>query len=209
MKIIKKLLVIFLILIITLFLGLYGIMYSITRDNHKPYMNLIEKYSEQYDIDKNLVLAIVKTESSFNKKAKSSVGAEGLMQIMPETAKWIAGKLKEEYRPENIYDPELNIRYGTFYLNYLINYFKSEDYAIIAYNAGMGNVKKWIRDGIFKENDNYKNIPNDEPRNYIKKVKEQYRLNKKIYAVYYADLESGRAKRAFNTLITLIKSIFK
>lgn len=215
MKFIKKILAVFArlilliaILLLIVFAGLYFFTYYMTGDNHIEYMDYVKKYSEENDLDERLVAAIIKTESGFNAEAKSGVGATGLMQLMPDTAKWVADRLGEEYSEELMLDPETNIRYGTYYFRYLINYYQSVDYAILAYNAGFGNVDKWISEGILSGNsDDYENIPFNETKNYIKKVQNTYRLNKIIYDEYYLDKDSNRWQRSWNTYVQLLKEI--
>lgn len=215
MKFIKKVLAVFArlilliaILLIIVFAGLYFFVYYMTNDNHIEYMDYISKYSQEYDLDERLVTSIIKTESDFRADVKSGVGATGLMQLMPDTAKWVADRLGEEYSAEMTLDPETNIRYGTYYFRYLINYYQSVDYAILAYNAGFGNVDKWINEGILKGNSSdYDNIPFNETKNYIKKVKNTYRLNKIIYDKYYLDKDSNRWQRSWNTYLELLKNI--
>lgn len=210
MKIIKRLLIILLILVIILAMGIFGLVYSLIRDDHVPYIDMIEKYSEENKLDKKMVTAIIRTESNFKSKAKSGAGARGLMQIMPETGKWVASKLEEEFKEENLLDPETNIRYGTYYFKYLTNYYKNYDYAIIAYNAGHGNVDKWIESGILtgKQSD-YANIPFAESKDYIRKVRKQYQLNEKIYDIYYKDNKSSKIEKTFNLLKAFGKEIVK
>lgn len=215
MKFIKKVLAVFArlilliaILLIIVFAGLYFFVYYMTNDNHIEYMDYISKYSQEYDLDERLVTSIIKTESDFRADVKSGVGATGLMQLMPDTAKWVADRLGEEYSADMTLDPETNIRYGTYYFRYLINYYQSVDYAILAYNAGFGNVDKWINEGILKGNSSdYDNIPFNETKNYIKKVKNTYRLNKIIYDKYYLDKDSNRWQRSWNTYLELLKNI--
>lgn len=210
MKLLKRLIVVLLIFVLIVFLGIFALVYMMTNDRHKPYMELIEKYSQENELEKELVTAIIKVESDFKVDAKSHADAEGLMQLIPDASKWISQRLGEEYDFEKVYEPETNIRYGTHLLKYLINYYKSIDYAIMAYNAGSGNVDNWIANGILtgKKSD-YENIPFAETRNYISKVKDQYHLNKKIYNVYYKDSDSSRIQRSWNTLLELSKNIFK
>jgi len=114
--------------------------------------NIIKKYSKENNIDENLIKAVIKAESGFNTQAKSSVGALGLMQLMPSTAKGLG--------VTDPFDPEQNIAGGTKYLKGLINRFDGRlDYALAAYNAGSGAVKKY--GGI---------PPYPETQNYVKKV---------------------------------------
>jgi len=114
-------------------------------------LNLIDKYSQKYNIDKNLVKAVVKQESGFNSKAVSSAGAMGLMQLMPSTAKNLGVR--------NPFDAEQNIAGGTKYLKNLINKYDSVKLGLAAYNAGSGAVNKYGGVPPYKETQNYvKNI---------------------------------------------------
>ncbi len=141
----------------------------------KKYKNYVIEYSNKYGIDTALVYAIIKTESNFDKNAKSSAGALGLMQLMPSTAKWIASELSNDYSDENLYDPETNINYGCFYLNYLYQKFNNTDVVICAYNAGETAVLAWIDDdGNLSED----KISYSETKKYLKKVKSYYRVYK-------------------------------
>ena len=110
-------------------------------------LNLIDKYSQKYNIDKNLVKAVVKQESGFNSKAVSPVGA--LMQLMPSTAKGLGVR--------NPFDAEQNIAGGTKYLKNLINKYDSVKLGLAAYNAGSGAVQKYGGVPPYKETQNYVN----------------------------------------------------
>lgn len=102
----------------------------------------------RHGVDPYLVAAVIETESGWDESAKSSRGAEGLMQLMPETARdMIAlGLVDASYDASNLGDPATNIEFGCAYLSYLIRYFNgSTDKAIAAYNAGMGNVEQWTQ----------------------------------------------------------------
>lgn len=107
---------------------------------------IIKKYANHYKLDEALVFAIVKNESGFNQKAVSGSGAKGLMQIMPKTARWIASELGEVYFDDILFDPEINVKFGCFYLSYLFEKFEYEDVVICAYNAGEGKVLDWLDD---------------------------------------------------------------
>ena len=142
-----------------------------------PYRTTIENYSARWKVDKFLAIAVMKVESNFSEVAHSQSGAVGLMQIMPETAAWIAYQLGE--KPEeiandikNLRDPETNIRYGTWYLAELEYEFKGNDVlALAAYNAGRGNVREWMAENNWSENfSDADKIPYAETRDYVKRV---------------------------------------
>ena len=108
----------------------------------------IEKYAAQYNLQPAFVMAIIRNESSFRTKAESSVGARGLMQMMPDTAEWIAGKLDDHsYTFDSMWDAETNIRYGCWYLGYLTRLFHGDaDLVSAAYHAGQTTVTQWLSD---------------------------------------------------------------
>lgn len=138
------------------------------------YQTYVEKYSEEKNIDKFLIYAIIKTESDFNPDAVSNVGARGLMQIMEETFDWIRFRLKdsEELSYELMFDPEQNIRYGCYLIGYLINYFEDTDAAICAYHAGIGSVSSWLKKSELSEDGKtLDKIPNSDTEHYLRKVK--------------------------------------
>nr|MBR4280694.1 transglycosylase SLT domain-containing protein [Clostridia bacterium] len=108
----------------------------------------IEKYAAQYNLQPAFVMAIIRNESSFRTNAESSVGARGLMQLMPDTAAWIADKLDDtSYTFDSMWDAETNIRYGCWYLNYLTKLFHGDPELIsAAYHAGQTTITQWLSD---------------------------------------------------------------
>lgn len=120
------------------------------------------------------VAAVILCESSYRPQAVSNVGAMGLMQIMPETGKWIAQKLDVEdiYTDDSLFDPETNIRFGCWFLSYLMEKYDGDmTRTTAAYHAGEGTVKKWLQeeenspDGV-----SLSSIPSSVTNNYVKKV---------------------------------------
>ncbi len=160
----------------------YGVLKSLYPIKYYKY---IEKYSSMYNLDKYLVMSIIKAESNFNEKATSSKDAKGLMQITPSTGEWIAEQMNlVEFSPDKLYDPELNIFMGCWYLDNLRKEFH-ENYVLIlsAYNAGRGNVNRWLNNSEFsKDGENLNYIPFKETEIYIKKIKMNYNIYKKLYS---------------------------
>ena len=123
----------------------------LTSDSHRDsitYQPLIERYAAEYNLRPAFVAAIIRNESSFRTDAESSVGARGLMQLMPDTAEWIAGKIGDSnYSFDHLYDAETNIRYGCWYLNYLSKLFRGDAVLVSsAYHAGQTTVTRWLSD---------------------------------------------------------------
>ena len=139
----------------------------------KEYNQYVEKYSDEYGVDENLIYSIIRNESRFNPDAVSSSDAKGLMQIMDSTVKDIANGIDElEYDFLDVFDPETNIHLGVDYFSELL---KKYNYviplAVAAYNAGFGNVDKWIESGIIKsDGSDIENIPFKETNLYVRKV---------------------------------------
>jgi soluble lytic murein transglycosylase len=130
-----------LIFLLILYVGLIGLraVYPLR------YLDQVRTWAEARLLDPALVSAVIWTESRFRADAVSPRGAIGLMQIMPETGRWIAAQIGvSEESP--LTEPELNIRLGTWYLRYLINRFGDVEAALMAYNAGPGNVDRWRRE---------------------------------------------------------------
>ena len=113
------------------------------------YENLIQQYSASQQLDPSLVAAVILCESSFDPHAVSRLGARGLMQLMEDTAGWIAHKLGEDtkdYSFDRLFDPETNIRFGTWYLGYLSRRYDGDAKKMVcAYHAGQGNVDAWLK----------------------------------------------------------------
>ena len=147
------------------------------------YSEYVEKYAEEYNMDKYMVYAIIKAESNFDENAKSSSDAIGLMQIMETTAIETARKMDLEVTEEDLFKPDLNINIGLKYFTYLLNqYDNNYPLAIIAYNAGMGNVDSWIKEETIKEDGtDIENVPFKETNNYVRKILRDYEIYKRLY----------------------------
>ena len=147
------------------------------------YSEYVEKYAEEYNMDKYMVYAIIKAESNFDENAKSASNAIGLMQIMETTAIETANKMGLKVTEKDLFEPELNINIGLKYFTYLLNQYNNNyQLAIIAYNAGIGNVDNWIKNGIIKEDGtDIENVPFKETNNYVRKILRDYKIYKELY----------------------------
>lgn len=148
------------------------------------YSHFVEKYSEEFNIDKYLVYAVIRTESRFDKYAVSSANAKGLMQLTDKTGQECADKLKlSNYSGNALFDPEINIRLGCYYLKKLLDTYDGRlNVALAAYNGGPGNVEKWLSDRNYSDtNGNLINIPFEETQNYVKRVIDARQMYAEIY----------------------------
>lgn len=136
------------------------------------YEEIIEKYSNKYAVEKSLIFAVINVESRFNENAISSKGARGLMQIMPDTAIWLAEKSGiEGITEENYFEVENNINLGTWYLAYFLEKYDEKSLALASYNAGRGNVLKWLNDERYSDDGKtLHTIPFEETDKYVKKI---------------------------------------
>ncbi len=150
-----------------------------TRDLHDfelrfiaPYRELAREAAREYQLDEAWVFGLMRQESRFVNVARSSVGAAGLMQVMPDTARWIARRLGVSgFQPRDMQDPATNIRFGTYYLRHVYDALDASPVlATAAYNAGPSRAQRW-RDGRPMEGAVYvESIPFAETRDYVKKV---------------------------------------
>lgn len=156
-------------------------------DSHPIYYkDLIEQYAAENNLKPAFVAAIILNESSFRTDAESSVGARGLMQLMPDTAEWIAGKLDMDYfHFDFMYDAEMNIRFGTWYLGYLSRLFRGDPVSVAsAYHAGQGTVTRWLsdesktRDGVSLNLDSLSDGPT---KTYAGRVTQAYAIYEALY----------------------------
>ena len=163
-----------LLLVLLAFLGVQqGMKKYFYPYNYKEY---VEKYSNEYNLDPLLVLSVIKAESKFKENSTSSKGAKGLMQIMDSTGQWISSNIEISYfLPHMLYDPEINIKMGCWYLNNLIEQFGNVDTALAAYNAGRGRVNSWLSNKEYsKDGKTLDYIPYKETKEYVDKVNTFY-----------------------------------
>lgn len=184
LKFIGKVLGFILLTILTLVAVSYGVIAYQTSRTQINYQDQINEYSNKYNVDPLLTASIVKVESDFDNDAQSHQGAKGLMQLLDETAKHSAEVIGEDYYPDKLNDIYYNLKLGVGYYNYLYNYYNNKELALAAYNGGVGNVDKWIDQGILdKVNPDISKIPFDETRQYVTKVMANY----EVYKTFYKD----------------------
>lgn len=150
------------------------------------YADLITQYALSQELDPALVSAVILCESSFDPAAESRLGARGLMQLMEDTAAWIAHKLGEDdgsYSFDRLYDPEVNIRFGTWYLGYLSRRFDGDATKIIcAYHAGQGNVDSWLSNPLYSHDGvTLDTIPTQDTAAYASRVLRAQAVYQKYY----------------------------
>jgi soluble lytic murein transglycosylase len=149
------------------------------------YQKEIKESAEKHNIDPFLIAALIRVETNYKYQLESSKGAMGLMQIMPETANWIAeGAKVQAFKPADLFKPEVNIFLGAWYMNWLTKLYNGNViYAIAAYNAGQGNVNHWKNNGIWdgRETD-LGRIPFGETRHYVQRVLYYYHKYQNLYS---------------------------
>lgn len=144
----------------------------------------VNRYCEEYELDKKLIYSVIKAESGFDESNRSHTGARGLMQIMPETGEWAAKTMGlNEYSSENLYEADTNIHIGCWYIRYLIDMYNGNTItALAAYNAGHGNVSKWLKDSQYSSDGiTLDSIPYAETRGYIEKTMKYMEKYDKYY----------------------------
>ena len=138
------------------------------------YEHIVRGHARKYELDPALVAAVIYRESKFDADAESSSGAIGLMQLLPDTALGIASFTEgNRFRVDDLYDPEINVRYGSFYLRRLLRKYDDERLALAAYNAGQANVDEWLAEGG--------EIGFAETREYVDDVLEARDLYARVY----------------------------
>jgi soluble lytic murein transglycosylase len=135
----------------------------------------VRGHAHNYDLNPALLAAVIDEESKFRSDAKSSAGAIGLMQLLPATAKGIAIHTGgSKFVTSDLYDPEINVRYGAWYLHHLLQKYGDERLALAAYNAGQQNVDTWRAEG--------KGFQFPETRAYVDKVERLKGIYRRTYA---------------------------
>ncbi|NLL05810.1 MAG: transglycosylase SLT domain-containing protein [Clostridiaceae bacterium] len=149
----------------------------------RAYEDLVLKAAQKYNVEPELIWATMKEESTFKHDVSSWAGAMGLMQIMPATGKDIASRLNTTIEDSDLLNPEININFGTFYINSMLKMFSGDiDRAMAAYNGGPGNVSRWNNSPLGKTKEDFPTaITYFETQEYITKIKNSYYVYKWLY----------------------------
>ena len=140
------------------------------------YDQIVRAHARNYDLDPALLAAVIYTESKFDAGARSDAGAIGLMQLLPETAKGIAVRTGgAKFVLSDLDDPEINVRYGSWYLRHLLDRYGDERTALAAYHAGQANVDRWRAQGL--------GIQFAQTRYYVDKVERMKRIYARAYGL--------------------------
>ena len=139
-------------------------------------------------IDPALPAAVILAESSYMPDAVSQANAQGLMQLLPSTADWIAGKCDEVYEEGSLFDPDTNIQYGCWYLGYLLRRFDGNLVcAIASYHAGQGTVDGWLSNPEYSADGvTLQSIPSEATETYVKRVLRYYEKYQELYVAQAA-----------------------
>lgn len=150
------------------------------------YTELVEACAAEYDFEPSLIYALIRTESDFNPDACSAAEARGLMQMTDDTFEWAqrrAGRT-EMMSSDQLYDPEVSIRYGVYALSLMREKFADPGTLLAAYNAGMGNVGKWLEEARYSDDGaTLKEVPYKETREYIDKVLDAQEMYRELYGL--------------------------
>ncbi len=149
------------------------------------YEEYVEAYAAEYGLPPSLLYAVIRTESDFNPEAVSSAGAVGLMQLTEDTFSWAQYRCGVEELPqEQRFDPETSIHYGSCVLALLEEMYGVRETALAAYNAGMGNVNRWLTDEAYSDDGRtLKEIPYPETRHYVEKVLKAQEMYQRLYGI--------------------------
>ena len=178
----KKVIALTLTLVVLLSVLYFGALSLLKTLYPLKYEDYVEVYAKENNLSPAFVYAVIKCESGFDKEAVSSVGATGLMQIMPDTFSWINMKLGEKNNYSMATDPETNIKYGCYLYGYLLSRYGRVQEALAAYHAGIGNVDKWLDDPQYSsDGESLHTIPFPTTNKYVKKVMITENIYEKLY----------------------------
>lgn len=148
------------------------------------YAELVEREAREFSLPESLVYAVIRTESHFDPDARSHAGAQGLMQLTPDTFRWVASLDPPENGGKDLVDPQDNVHCGCALLRLLLDQFGTLDVSLCAYNAGIGNVSNWLSEETYTDDgETLHTIPYPETESYVKKVKAAMRRYQELYQI--------------------------
>ena len=146
------------------------------------YVNFVEFYAEENNLSESFVYAVIECESGYDEGAVSYADARGLMQLTPDTFRWLQSRKGETLSEEMLFDAQTNIRYGCYFYGILFDTYGDEATAIAAYHAGMGNVSKWLKDERYSSDGKVlSDIPFKNTKKYVNKVIKTKNIYSKLY----------------------------
>lgn len=146
------------------------------------YEETVMAYAKQFDVPPSMIYAVIHTESHFDHNAVSKADAKGLMQLTDNTCEWARSLLGE--KEGDVFDPETNIRYGTKILSVLMGQFAEQKTVLAAYNAGIGNVRKWLSNTDYSaDGKRLHTIPFAETREYVVRVQKAQKRYQELYDI--------------------------
>lgn len=164
--------------------GWLGFRWGLTRLYPLEYREVVFRYSREQGLDPWLVAAVINVESRWRPLAVSKKGARGLMQVMPATGEWAAARMRlDGFHPDRLFEPETNVRIGTWYLAWLYRQFDGNlAVAVAAYNSGDVQVRRWLQEKRWTgEAHTLQQIPFPETRHYVARVLAQQARYARIY----------------------------
>lgn len=183
MKFVFKVIITVVVLVVSIFILSVAFQKIMEGFYPEKYTEYVDKYSEEYGVDKDLVYAVIKCESGYDSDAVSHADAKGLMQITKDTFEWVQTKTGEAgLKTDDLFDPEINIKYGVKLLSLHLTEFGDETAAIAAYHAGRSAVNGWLEKGEYSEGGiTLDKIPYKETATYVERVLKTKDIYKNIY----------------------------
>lgn len=178
----KTLLKLIVVLAVVIALGVFVVPMVARQLLPLSYKETIEACAQEYDLQPELIAGVIQAESSWRETVVSSAGAVGLMQLTPETFTWLQSKTGENYEESALKTPEVNIRYGSYYLSYLKGRFSDEKTRLAAYNAGPNRVQDWLENPEYSDDGvTLKKIPIAETEKYVDRIEFYQKLYRYLY----------------------------
>lgn len=153
-----------------------------------PYGHIVNEAAHRHNVDPLLVVAMMRTESGFDPAAVSVKGARGLMQLMPDTARWAAEQMGlTSFVVDDLDVPDTNIALAVWYIGHLMDTFDHRVLPVVAaYNAGPGNVQRWLREDVWPGTlETVSAIPFPETRVYVQRVTQNYRIYRLLHPSFH------------------------